>query len=44
MCEEIQDVVEALKKPDMVAVSEIRRDHMTRLMQRINHYLSSAAD
>jgi len=44
MCEEIQDVIEALKITDMVTVSQIRRDHMTRLLQRINHYLGSATD
>jgi DNA-binding GntR family transcriptional regulator len=42
MCEEIADVISALREGDMIAVGEVRRDHMIRLLQRINSYLGSA--
>lgn len=40
---EIADVITALKKGEMIAVGEIRRDHMLRLLGRINSYLGSAS-
>lgn len=41
-CEEMSDVLAALQAGDMNLVSEIRRDHMVMLLQRINDYLGSA--
>ncbi len=40
--EEIGDVLAGLEAGDMVTVAQVRRNHMTRLLQRINNYLGSA--
>lgn len=42
ICEEITDVIEALRAGDMEAVARIRRNHLSRLLHRTNEYLSSA--
>jgi DNA-binding GntR family transcriptional regulator len=39
VCDEISDVIEALRRADMATVSRIRREHMAMLLQRINNYL-----
>lgn len=41
-CQEIADVIEALKKEDMQAVARVRRDYMSSFLSRINSYLASA--
>jgi DNA-binding GntR family transcriptional regulator len=41
-CQEMSDVLAALRVGDMDTVSEIRREHMVMLLQRMNDYLSSA--
>jgi DNA-binding GntR family transcriptional regulator len=42
MCEEIRDVLAALQAVEMQTVAQIRRDHMSLLLGRINNYLGSA--
>lgn len=42
MCDEIQQVVAALRQEDMAAVAQTRRQHMAMLLQRINDYLGEA--
>lgn len=42
MCEEIKDVLAGLQAGDMKTVAQVRRNHMTMLLQRINNYLGSA--
>ncbi|MFQ5401050.1 MAG: GntR family transcriptional regulator [Anaerolineae bacterium] len=42
VCEEIGDVLAGLRAGDMQAVARIRRNHMAKLLQRINDYLGSA--
>lgn len=39
VCDEISDVIEALRRTDMAKVSQVRREHMAMLLQRINDYL-----
>jgi DNA-binding GntR family transcriptional regulator len=39
MSDEIRDVIEALHRKDMGTVAQVRREHMTMLLQRINNYL-----
>lgn len=39
MCDEIESVIAALQEEDMPRVAQVRREHMSRLLQRINHYL-----
>ncbi len=39
MCDEIRNVIEALRNQDMVTVAGVRREHMAMLLQRINKYL-----
>jgi len=43
MCDEIQNVTEALTSRDMVKVAQVRREHMAMLLQRINDYLGEAS-
>jgi hypothetical protein len=40
--EEISDVVDAIRRQDMIAVGKIRREQMVLLLHRINNYLGSA--
>jgi DNA-binding GntR family transcriptional regulator len=40
--EEINDVVDAIRRQDMIAVGKIRREQMVLLLRRINNYLGSA--
>jgi DNA-binding GntR family transcriptional regulator len=40
--EEISEVIQALQADDMRAVADVRRDHLARVLKRINRYLSSA--
>lgn len=42
MCDEIEQSIAALRAGDMPAVAQVRRDHMSMLLRRINNYLSSA--
>jgi DNA-binding GntR family transcriptional regulator len=42
MCDEIRDVIAALQGVEMQAVAQIRREHMSLLLGRINNYLGSA--
>jgi DNA-binding GntR family transcriptional regulator len=39
MCEEISDVIEALRHEDMTTVAQTRHKHMAMLLRRINDYL-----
>lgn len=41
-CEEMSDVLPALKEGDMLEVGRIRHEHMVRLLNRISGYLGSA--
>lgn len=38
VCEEISDVIDALRSTDLQQVSAIRRNHMSMLVQRLNEY------
>ncbi len=40
--QEVTDVIDAARRGDMMALGDVRRDHMVRLLNRINHYMSSA--
>jgi DNA-binding GntR family transcriptional regulator len=42
MCDEIRDVIAALQAVEMQTVAQIRREHMSLLLGRINNYLGSA--
>lgn len=42
--EEISDVIKYLKEGNVKMAATIRRNHMSMLLQRINHYLGSADD
>jgi len=42
MTDEVQNVLEALRHNDMPTVSQVRREHMAMLLQRINNYLGEA--
>ena len=39
MHDEIGSVIQALRQKDMVTVAKVRREHMAKLLQRINNYL-----
>lgn len=43
MCDEIQSVITALKNEDMPTVAQVRREHMSGLLQRINDYLGDVS-
>jgi DNA-binding GntR family transcriptional regulator len=42
ICEEITDVIAAMRKNDLRAMARVRRDHMSMLLHRINDYLGGA--
>jgi DNA-binding GntR family transcriptional regulator len=42
MLDELSDVIDGVRKGDMSTVGAVRRDHMVRLLHRINSYLGSA--
>lgn len=42
MYQEVTDVLQCLKAGNVQAAAEVRRDHMAKLLQRINRYLGSA--
>lgn len=42
VCEEMSDVLEALREADMLEVGRIRHSHMVQLLNRISEYLGSA--
>lgn len=42
ICDELGDVIEALRNEDMQRMAMVRRDHMSMLLHRINDYLGDA--